>query len=201
MGWKVGFGAPAALERLGIEAPLVGFITNRTLTTEPVDTSGWLRPVLEPEIAIHLGADLGADADEVAVREAIAGIGPVIEVADVDFDVTDIEEILAGNIFHRALVTGPMHSSHRGALLSDVRAHVEADGEVVGETDEVEGLTGRLVEIAAHVATLLAAHGEKLAAGEIIICGSVVPPVFADAPAHMRFTLEPFPPMEASLVR
>jgi 2-keto-4-pentenoate hydratase len=27
LGWKVGFGAPAALERLGLDAPLVGFLT------------------------------------------------------------------------------------------------------------------------------------------------------------------------------
>ena len=31
LGWKVGLGAPAAMQRLGLEAPLVGFLMQRAL--------------------------------------------------------------------------------------------------------------------------------------------------------------------------
>src|SRR6266571_3485476 len=55
IGWKVGFGAPAALERFKIAAPLVGFLTDRAAVASgaTVALKGWAKPVAEPEIAVH----------------------------------------------------------------------------------------------------------------------------------------------------
>ena len=53
VGWKVAFGAPQALELLGLGAPLVGFLTSRAVV-EPGATysiAGWTKPALEAEIA------------------------------------------------------------------------------------------------------------------------------------------------------
>jgi 2-keto-4-pentenoate hydratase len=54
IGWKVGFGAPAALERLQIDAPLIGFLTDKTLLSSGsmVSIADWTKPAMEPEIAI-----------------------------------------------------------------------------------------------------------------------------------------------------
>ncbi len=43
-----------------------------------------------------------------------------------------------------------------------------------------EALTGRLPDIVAHVANTLAAFGEKLSAGDIIITGSITPPLMLE---------------------
>ncbi|MGH9169030.1 MAG: hypothetical protein ACRD02_14505 [Acidimicrobiia bacterium] len=98
IGWKVGFGAPAARERLSIMAPLVGFLTDATVLQSGarVSIGGWTRPVVEPEVAVHMAADLGEGADRDAVRAAIGGLGPAIELADVDLDLLEVEPILAG---------------------------------------------------------------------------------------------------------
>ena len=49
-----------------------------------------------------------------------------------------------------------------------------------------------MIEIVRHVANTLAASGECLRAGEVIIPGSVTPPIFLDAEdAEIRFDLEP----------
>jgi 2-keto-4-pentenoate hydratase len=45
----------------------------------------------------------------------------------------------------------------------------------------VEALTGKLPDIVAHVANTLAAFGEKLAAGDVIITGSITPPIMIEA--------------------
>ena len=59
-------------------------------------------------------------------------------------------------------------------------------------TEELEANTGKLIDIVAHVADTLAACGEALRAGEVIIPGSVTPPIFLDADdADVRFELEP----------
>ncbi|MBI1989962.1 MAG: hypothetical protein HYS65_09555, partial [Betaproteobacteria bacterium] len=83
LGWKVGFGAPAAMEKLGITAPLIGFLTDRALVASGVTLSlaNWKKPLAEPEIAVHMESDLPAGADRRAVKCAIKGIGPAIELA------------------------------------------------------------------------------------------------------------------------
>src|SRR5262252_7894340 len=60
LGWKVGFAAPAMLERLNITGPLVGFLTRaaRVQSGGSVSLAGWVKPVAEPEIAVHIGRDV-----------------------------------------------------------------------------------------------------------------------------------------------
>ena len=67
LGWKVGFAAPAMLERLNITGPLVGFLTRnaRVQSGGSVSLAGWAKPVAEPEIAVHIGRDVSAGADHV----------------------------------------------------------------------------------------------------------------------------------------
>ena len=62
LGWKVGFAAPAMLERLDITGPLVGFLTRdaRVQSGGSVSLAGWAKPVAEPEIAVHIGRDVSA---------------------------------------------------------------------------------------------------------------------------------------------
>ncbi|MGA7490519.1 MAG: hypothetical protein WBW74_26660, partial [Xanthobacteraceae bacterium] len=106
LGWKVGFGAPAMLERLGIAGPLVGFLTRgaRLRSGASISLAGWAKPVAEPEIAVHIGRDVPADADHEAAAAAIAGISPAIELADLTTPPEDPEHILSGNIYQRHVV-------------------------------------------------------------------------------------------------
>src|ERR1700745_4297064 len=77
IGWKVGLGAPPAMERLKIKAPLVGFMMEKSLLANGGDVSlaGWTKPVAEPEVAVHMGKDLAGGADRATSIAAIAGIG------------------------------------------------------------------------------------------------------------------------------
>src|SRR5688572_21108539 len=74
IGWKVGFGTQAAMQRFGLATPLVGFLSARGLVPSggTVSLARWSRPAAEPEIAVEMGRDLGADADEAAARAAIS---------------------------------------------------------------------------------------------------------------------------------
>src|SRR5262245_62149446 len=79
-GWKVGFGAPAMMEKLKITAPLVGFLMRRALIPSggSASLSGWVKPVAEPEIAVHIGRDLPGGGDRAAAAAAAAALGPAI---------------------------------------------------------------------------------------------------------------------------
>ena len=53
-------------------------------------------------------------------------------------------------------------------------------GAEASRTGDPEALTGKLTDIVAHVANTLAAFGEKLAAGDVIITGSITPPLMLE---------------------
>ena len=54
-------------------------------------------------------------------------------------------------------------------------------GKLAIETAEPEALTGKLPDLLAHLADMLGAFGERLRAGDLVICGSTVPPPLIEA--------------------
>ena len=174
LGWKLGFGSDAAMRSLGTSEPLVGYLleSGRLEPGAEVDLSGWANPRLEPEIAVHLGADVAGDADRDAVQAAIAGLGAAIELVDPDPAQTDPEAILAADIFQRHTVLGPVREGLRD--VTGVRARVTRNGEEAAAAEDPTELTGDPLELLRVVARTLDAAGERLLAGDVVICGSVV---------------------------
>jgi 2-keto-4-pentenoate hydratase len=193
LGWKVAFGAPAAIELLGLGVPLVGFLTSRALV-EPGATysiAGWTKAAAEAEVAVHMADDLGPGASREETKAAIAGLGPALELADLDRPLDELEEVLAENIFQRGVVLGPPDPARAGGEIAGIRARVTVDGEEVGATDDPEALTGELIGVVAHVATLLDAFGEALRAGDVVITGAVLPHVWPEPGQRVELELEP----------
>jgi 2-keto-4-pentenoate hydratase len=140
-----------------------------------------------------MGADLPAGGDMDAARRAIAGIGPAIELVDLDRTPQPdaLEAIIAGNIFQRHVVVGPLDRSRAGAKTDGLTARISRRGAEVAKTTDLTGNSGDPVAWVRHVADLLAAFGERLAAGHFIICGAVVPPLFLEpADDSARYELD-----------
>lgn len=176
IGWKVGFNVPAIQEKLGIERPLAGFLTSDGLleagATWSLGDEGEV--VVESEVAVELGDD----------ARTIVALLPALELADPpDLD-QDVETILAGNIFHRAVAFGPrVETGLPGA------ARIIVNGE---ERHSIEARqTGaRLEEMVEVVADRLAAAGERLQPGQRIITGVLAPPHAAQPGDTVRLELE-----------
>ncbi len=178
LGWKVGLGAKPAMQKLGITMPLVGYMMQKSLVADgsTVSVAGWTQPVAEPEIAVHMAADLAGGADRAATIAAIGALGPAIELADLNPPPSDVEATLAGNIFHRHVILGPADESRAGAKLDGLTGLVFRRGAQVARQEDLQQNIGIIVDIVAHVAGTLAANGAKLSAGDVIITGSIVPP-------------------------
>jgi 2-keto-4-pentenoate hydratase len=194
LGWKVGFGAPAQLKQFNTGGPLVGFLTQnaRVAPGSTVSLAGWAKPVAEPEVAVHIGSDVAAGATPEAAAAAIAGISPAIELADLHEPPTDPERILSHDIYQRHVVLHGSTPARPGGAADGLTCRIMRRGAEFARTTDPQANTGRWVDIVSHVANVLAAFDERLRAGEVIITGSVVPPISIEPDENnLAFTLDP----------
>jgi 2-keto-4-pentenoate hydratase len=193
LGWKVAFGAPHAMANMGIEAPLVGFLTDRARVADggAYAIRGWPKGALEPEIAVHMGRDLPPGADRDTTAAAIAGLGAAFELADLDGPLDDLEAAVAGNIFQRGVVLGPPDARRAGGDATGLRAVIQRDGAPLAQTDAPLAMVGDLLDVVRHVADFVGAFGERLRTGEVIITGSVVPLIWLEGSATYDYRLDP----------
>ena len=198
IGWKLAFGAPERLEQFSLDGPLVGFLpeSNVRASGETVSCRGWVNPVAEPEIAVYLDRDV---KDPSLVGESIASLGAAIELADVDSPPEDIAEVLEGNIFHRAVVLGERDNSRVGGSVAGMDARIQRNGSIISSPENLEALTGGIVSILGHVARILQAAGERLRAGDVVIAGSIVPPIPVRPGDEITFELVPLPPTSVAV--
>ena len=190
LGWKLGMGVPAAMAKLGTDAPLVGYLLAPARVDDggTVSLDGWGTAKLEPEIAVHMGADLAAGASREDAGAAIAGLGPAIELVDLDPSADDPEAILAADIFQRhVLLAAPVS----GAPASGAAARITRNGEEEASTADATEVTGDPVDLVLHVANTVGDAGETLRAGEVVICGSVVPALDIAPGATVEVRLPP----------
>jgi 2-keto-4-pentenoate hydratase len=190
LGWKLGMGVPAAMEKLGTDAPLVGYLLEpaRVESGATVEIGDWGTAKLEPEIAVHMGAELAGDASRSDAEAAIAGFGVAIELVDLDADESDPERILAADIYQRHVLLGPVVPD---ASPADVTAAILRGGAEEASADDATKATGDPVDLVLHVARTLADAGEALRAGEVVICGSVVPALSVEPGDTVEVTLDP----------
>jgi 2-keto-4-pentenoate hydratase len=79
-----------------------------------------------------------------------------------------------------------------GAGLDGLTSRLIRRGTEAATTTDPEALTGKLPDIVVHVANTLAAHGEKLSAGDVIITGSITPPIMLEKDeTDLAHVLEP----------
>jgi 2-keto-4-pentenoate hydratase len=175
IGWKIGFNVSAAQDKLGIDAPLAGFLSSDGLLEDGAEVSLDDGPlVVESEVAVELGDD----------ARTIVALLPALEIADPpDLD-QDVETILAGNIFHRAVAFGPrVETREPGA------GRILVNGEEQ-HTVPADRTGTRLEAMVEAVASRLADAGEELRAGDRIITGIIAPPHEASPGDTVRLELD-----------
>ena len=194
IGWKVGLGAPATMQKMGLTAPIVGFLMQRAQIASGGTASlrGYVKPVAEPEICVRMARDLqpGASADQTAA--AVKEIFPAIELADLNPPASpdNLDTVLEGDIFQRHVIL--CSNARPGIGTSGLTSRVFRHGSETNVTCDPEALTGKLSDVVAHVANTLAAFGERLSAGDVIITGSITPPLIIEPDeTELAHVLEP----------
>lgn len=189
LGWKIGFNRAADQQKFDLPSPMIGYLTQRRRIVAggsyAVSTESAI--LAEPEIALLLGCDVAPGSSLADARNAIAAWAPALELVDTTrTHSSDIEEILAGNLFHEAVVIGTAVADCTGEF--DVTLKV--DGEPV-RTLEADRLPTDFATLICVVAELLGQQGERLQAGDWIITGAAATPVELHPGAKIELDLLP----------
>ena len=176
LGWKVAFNVRPIQERLGLSGSLVAGLTRATVHdgAVPCSLAGAASPALEAEVAVWLGRDIAPDDSEATVAAAVREWAPAIEVVDFDRPFDKLDVILEEGVFHRCVVFGDRVATPPGADLAGHAVTVHYGGRMLCRIDAREA-TGHAPDVLLHLARLLSPYGERLAAGDVVILGTMNP--------------------------
>ena len=175
-GWKLGVTSRAKQAQAGIHEPVRGFLAraNALDLGEPLVTGELIQPRAEPEIVFILGRDLSGPAVTAAdVLAATAGVAAGIEILDSryrDYRFTMPDVIADNTSAGRFVVGAPVPPDGIDLRLAGVV--FELGGEVVGTAAGAAAL-GHPAAAVAWLARSLAAAGEGLRAGQVVLSGGL----------------------------
>jgi 2-keto-4-pentenoate hydratase len=197
LGWKIGFNDRASQERMGLCAPVIGYLRRGALLATG---DRFLAPPgatikIEMEIALRIGRDVAADATVEASEAAIAAMATAFEVVDVTQRLEGLEALLRGNLYHAAVLLGPEVSLVPKDPRREISGRLQTTSGVV-RTVEPQRLPARFGEFVQVVAATLGRHGERLCAGDWIICGSTIEPVTVATGDHVKGEIASLAPIE-----
>ena len=179
VGRKAGLTAKAVQAQLGVDQPDFGVLFDdmRVVDGGTLDPARAIQPRAEAEIAFILGADLpdpGTTADQVAA--AVASVHAAIEIVDsriADWKIT-FADTVADNGSSAFFVLARNGKTLAALDLEGAAMEMRFNGEIVS-TGVGAAALGNPLNAAAWLARTLAARGEPLKAGDILLAGALGP--------------------------
>ena len=178
IGWKLGFGSPAALKALNTSKPLIGglFDAGELESGTTTDVSEMTKPCLEAEIAAHIASDIPENATKEQIMDCVDSLVPAIELVDFHTPPSDAETILSDNIFQRGWVMLPSTNSGWSGGASGLEIHIRQGDETWNPATDIESKIGHITDGLIECNRVASALGRGILKGDIVLLGSVIPP-------------------------
>lgn len=191
IGHKIGLTSRAMQLASGIDEPDFGILLDDMLhySGAKLAAEAFLTPRLEVELAFYLKAPLqGPGVTLFDVLSATAWVAPALELIDARIALEDassgrrrtVIDTIADNAANAALIIGGQVKPPEAVNLPRVAATLHRN-ETIEASGVAAAVLGHPALGIAWLANRLAAHGEGLATGEIVLCGSFTAPVAARA--------------------
>jgi 2-keto-4-pentenoate hydratase len=204
-GFKIGATGRRMQVYLGVDAPIAGFMRAADVYQHEATLrfDDFIKPGVECEVAVRLKQDLPPRPCSLA--QALAAVGDffaAIEIVENRYgDLAELgtPTLRADQMYHCAAVIGDRHDADwRGLQIEALRGQICLDD---GTADE--GMTSDLLGHPLNGLAWLAGSAEAAAfgglqAGQVVMLGSVTPPVWLRGPATATVA---FPPLPAVTVR
>ncbi len=188
IGRKIGLTSRAMQRSVNITEPDYGLLLDNMLFTEgqEIPTDHFIEPRVEVELAFILSHRLEGRVSLVDVLEATAYVMPAIEIIDARIMRRDpangrtrtVIDTISDNAANAGIVLGGRPVKPDAVDLRWVGAIMHRNG-VIEETGLAAAVLNHPANGVAWLAARLAAYGEAIEPGEIILAGSFTSPAFA----------------------
>ncbi len=198
-GFKIGATARRMQAHIGLSGPMGGFMPDAGLYPSGITLkrADFQNPGVECEIAVRLGRDLppGPCSPEQA-RAAVGELFAAIEVVDNRYsDLADLgtPTIIADQVFHAAAVLGEPFPGWQELDLPGLAGRMSIDGTVRDEGVGADLLGDPMRCLAWLAGSAVSAAFGGLLAGQVVLLGSVTPPVWLARAAAVEVAFPPLP--------
>jgi 2-oxo-3-hexenedioate decarboxylase len=186
LGRKIGFSNRAIWSHFNVEAPIWAYVYDATTTRvsggrATTDPSALLQPQIEPEIQLHFASAPPPGGDEQAVLACVDWLALGFELVQCPYPgwrFTTPDAIVASSLHGRLVVGARVEADALddcAERLRSCRVVLSRDGEEIAEGSGANALDSPLVAVS-ELASVLAAHGRPLQAGEIVTTGTLTMP-------------------------
>ncbi len=205
-GFKIGATGRRMQEYLGLSGAAAGFMEERNIHigVASLRFDAFQKPGVECEVAVRLGRDLpvGRCTPAMALESAEAFTAGIELVDNRYGDLVELgtPTLIADQVFHCAAIVGTQGNiDWRELPLTDLRGRISIDG-VLRDQGTTGDLMGDPMNCLAWLAnsSVAAAFG-GLKAGQVVMLGSVTPPIWLDRPASVTVEFATLPAVRLEL--
>lgn len=185
VGAKLGLTSLPKQQTMGVHQPIVGFLTD---AMGDVAIGELAQPRVEPEVAFRLGIDLDRAITLDEVADVVDGVAPALEILDSRWTGYRfrLADVLADNTSAAGFVVGdwvPVRD------VRDAEARWLVDGELVAATSPA-AILGDPGLALVHLSQHIAARGETLPAGSVVLAGAMTDAVPVEGHASFRIEID-----------
>ena len=183
-GYKLGFTSRAKMAQMGLNEVIWGRLTDAMVVEDgtAVHAGRFIHPRVEPEVCFLLGEPLAA-------LRAVAGVAAALEIIDSryrDFKFS-LADVVADNCSAAAVVVGPW--ADPATPVANLGLVLELDG-APAQIGSTAAILGDPVRSLVTAARLVAAAGERLEAGDLLMAGGATEAVALAPGARVRLQVE-----------
>ena len=176
-GFKIGATTRRMQEYLGLDGPAAGFMLGENLhpgqATMPF--AALRNPGAECELAVRLARDLPPGPCDIGRAGAAVG----------DLKAVGTPTLIADQVYHRAAILGAAPADWRALDLQAIPGRITVDGAERGSGRGADLLGHPLAALAWLAASETAAAFGGLHARQVVMLGSVTPPIWLDGPCSV----------------
>jgi 2-keto-4-pentenoate hydratase len=192
-GLKIATTTKIMQQLMGIDHPCGGTIFEKTVHASPAQLrlADYQHVVIECELAVKLARDLpgsGAPYTAQSVARAVGAVMPAFELIEdrnADYKQTSALSIIADNCWNAGIVVGAPVAYDPSRSLAGIAGRL-----TINNSQTHEGRSEDALDALAWIANLAADQDRPLAAGMVVITGSVIPTLPIARGDRFVFTLD-----------
>lgn len=203
-GFKIGATAQRMQAYLGLSGPVAGFMQAGNLHKAPavLAWAGFRNPGVECELAVRLGRDLPpGPCDAASAAAAVQEVCAAIEIVENrygappagDLQALGTPTLVADQVYHAAAVLAAAPADWRAHDLGAIRGRFLIDGVEQAAGHGRDLLGHPMAALAWIAASAEAAAFGGLRAGQVVMLGSVTPPIWLAAPCEVVAAFDGLP--------